>query len=133
MRLNARIGVVHIGGDQVSVALVKTGGKLPLVLGFQSERILGALPEIDPAELQAQAEIVELVLHAPSDLHFEQVVLESLKLAAFPVQVHAPIAARQGTGRSDHTSQRSAHATPACQGSGPSGARFPYVYQGGFE
>lgn len=55
MRLNARIGVVHIGSDLVSVALVKTGGKLPVVLGFQSERILGALPDIEPAELQAQA------------------------------------------------------------------------------
>lgn len=54
MRLNARIGVVHLGSDAVTAALVKTGG-VPAVLGYRQERILGALPEMDPAEVRAQA------------------------------------------------------------------------------
>lgn len=54
MKLNARIGVIHIAADAICAALVKTGG-MPAILQFQREKVLEPLPDMEATEVQVQA------------------------------------------------------------------------------
>src|SRR5690554_3618394 len=53
MRINARIGVIHMAPDCVSIALVKTGG-VPDVVAFHREPVVSS-PELEATQAQAHA------------------------------------------------------------------------------
>lgn len=54
MRINSKIGVIHIAADTICAALVKTGG-MPAVLGLERQKVLDPLPDMESAEVQVEA------------------------------------------------------------------------------